>query len=175
MEKNKQVYLVSSPAGLPYAICSSIELANKRKEELYQKISISAVLSPVPENVILFDEGRKNVVIDKDKEEIYVNGDFSFLFFIPDLSSLLFELRLELSKARNNSLKNDVRLYSKAVEAVMTVDEAQTLLDFLEAKMDELRKKENEWFDKHDGSSIELISLASNVTNSLKDGAKLVN
>jgi len=139
-----KVYVVGTKDSLSMISCSSKELADGIAKELEEvlKSKPSIVLSKV--NRIDFDEGRVDV---KQKDHITIPlENYDFTFFVPDLTSLYFELYNGL----NASYDESVLLVCRLREIVISKAEAVTILDFLEAKRKFFKKKEDAWFKAFD-------------------------
>lgn len=142
MNNKTQVYGVSAAGSNSIMLCSSLELAKLARDKLGESTKGDVKLTPVDTNTMLFDEG--NLLVSKQDQYLIKLDGLTFVFFIPDLSSLAFELARALCEAQGGF----VALHSKVCGVVLSYCEAQTLKDFIDAKWAHLKSKENDWYER---------------------------
>lgn len=118
--------------------CVGEDIADAVEIELQSRGDVirNAVQTPYVE----FDEGKPSLT--EDDRQVVPLDNFKFSFFIPDFSSLVFELKASLDESRGGR----VTLLSKTRNIALSKDDALTIFDFIQAKYDKYKQLENEWF-----------------------------
>lgn len=143
-----EYYKVQAQGGKACVYCQDEDIAEFTKKQFESLQNVKYEVVYFDRDYLIFDDGRKDVV-DSDLTFIEVFG-LRIRFYIPDLSSLCFQLRLGLKNARDEG--TDIVLLDSELAIIrIRVAQAQTMLDCLDRPDSFYKEKEDEWFDSHAG------------------------
>lgn len=151
------LHIITSPSKQIY-VCHGIDFA-KKIQSIFEGIFKEECKMMVAQgDVMYFDDGRL-VVNPEDVVNVIIDNK-KISFYIQDFSSLMFSLKSGLDSAHSSEV---VFVHSEMRNLALEKSLAISLKDFLDAKYDIYKKRENDWFEKN-GDNLELVTSLANAT-----------